>query len=235
MRATRLPTTLAVGAAALLSLLTACGGSAKTSSPNRTPAPLTAEKGQALATAAVLTGADMPGFTPKKQTHDASDVASENRITSCLGRGTPTYLARDFGTSFTRGRLEVDSSADVAQGSAAARADLAAITGSKAKGCLETEFGSLLSTSGATLTSFSLTPETIVVPGSAAAFAFKIAIAGTAGGQRLNIRGYQVGCLVGQVEIDVDVIDFSGSAAFTLDQAVALLKTVTDRTKAAAT
>jgi hypothetical protein len=232
MRCTRRSTALALAATAVLVLSAGCGGSSKKASSS--PTPLTTAKAQALATAAVLTEADLPGYKAEKQSHDAEDEAFDTRVATCLGLAKPTYLARDFGTAFTKGSLEIDSSADVAPSAAAGLIELQALTGSKAEGCLKAEFTTLIAASGGTVKAFTLTPMTINVPGADAVFGYKLDFAANAGGQALSFTGYDVGSLVGQVEIDVTVIDSSGSSSFGLDQAVALLSKVTDRTKAAA-
>jgi hypothetical protein len=232
MRCTRRSTALALASTAVLLLTAGCGGSSKKASPS--PTPLTTAKAQALATAAVLTEADIPGYQAEKQTHDADDEAFDTRVATCLGLAKPTYLARDFGTAFTKGSLEIDSSADVAPSAAAARTELQALTGSKAEGCLKVEFTTLVAASGGTVKTFTIAPVTISVPGSDAVFGYQMDFAANAGGQALSFSGYDVGSLVGQVEIDLTVIDSSGSSSFTLDQAVALLQKATDRTKAAA-
>jgi hypothetical protein len=233
MRETRRTTGSAVLAAAVLALTAACGddGGAKATA---TPTPLTAAQATTLAAAAVLTAADLPGYTAEKQTHDADDDAMDARLATCLGYAKPTYLARDFGTAFSKGSIEIDSSADVAPSVAVAKEELAALTSSKAEGCLKAEFEDLVASSGGTVTSFEMTPVTIDVPGADDAFGFSLRFAATAGGQRIAFSGYEVGSLVGPVEIDVSVIDSSGGSTFSLDAAVALLRKVTDRTKAAA-
>ena len=241
MRETRRTTALALTAVAVLAMTAACNGSKKhttTPSPSQSPTPtavpVTAAQARALANAGVLTPADMPGYTAKRQTHDASDDASDARIQTCLGIAKPTYLARNFGTAFSKGPLEVDSSADVAPTADAAKAELAALTGDKAQPCLKTEFRSLIAAQGGTVTSLSLDPVTVTVPGADAAFGYRIAITATGGGQTLQFTGFDIGALAGSAELDITAIDTSGSTAFTLDDGVALLKKVTDRAKAAA-
>ena len=233
MREPRRTTGLAVAAVALLAMTAGCSDDGKKKATS-TPSPLTSAQAQALASAAVLTEADMPGYSAEKQTHDADDDAMDARVATCLGLAKPAYVARDFGTGFTKGDLEIDSSADVAPSAAVAKTELAALTGSKAEGCLRTEFESLVSSSGGRVTSFEITPVTIDVPGADGSFGYKMEFSATAGGQRIAFSGYDVGSLVGPVEIDISVIDSSGGSGFSLDAAVALLKTVTDRAKAAA-
>ena len=233
MRESRTKAGCALVAIAALALSAGCSGSTKKGAAP-SPTPLTVAKAQALADAAVLTDADMTGYTSEKQTHDASDDASDARIATCLGITKPTYLARNFGTAFTKGAIEVDSSADVASTAEAARSELTAMTGPKAEACIKTEFTSLIAGEGGTVSSFSLTPVTIDVPGSDGAFGYRMAIKATGGGQTLEFNGFDIGALVGPAEIDVTMIDSSGASGFTLDQGVALLKTVSDRAKAAA-
>lgn len=229
----------AVAVIAVLLLTVGCGSDDKkdassTPTPTATPTPLTAAQAQVLAKAAVLTEADMPGYKAEKETHDTDDQATEERVATCLGLPKPTYVARDFGTTFSKGDVEVESSADVAPTAAAARTELEALTGEKAEGCLKTEFEQLVGVSGGAVTKFELTPVDITVNGADDAFGFKLEFAASAAGQTLAFTGYDVGALVGQVEIDVSVFDSSGSGGFTVEQATALLQKVTDRTRAAA-
>jgi hypothetical protein len=233
MRSTHRQAALAVVATALLVLTAACSSDSKKSS-GPTPTPLSTPQAQALASAAVLTAADMPGYKAEPETHDADDQASEDRVVTCLGLGKPSYLARNFGTSFSKGTLEVQSSADVAHSAAQARTELAALTGSKAEGCLKAEFAQLVSGSGGSITKFELTPIEVSVNGADDTFGYKLEFSASAAGQTLTFSGFDLGALVGQVEVDIQVFDSSGTPGLTTDQAEALLQKVTDRTKAAA-
>lgn len=198
-----------------------------------TPVVLTLAKAKILAAAAVLTEADLPGYTAEAQTHDASDDAIDAKMDTCLGVPASTYLTRNFGTAFTKDMLEVDSSADVATSAADAKKQLADRTSSKVPACLKSQLAAALSSSGFTVTSLSAQPVSVTIPGSDGAFAYTMVVAGTVQGSTVELRGFVSGALVGQVEVGVSVIAPSPTT-FTLEQTTALLTKATERTKAAA-
>ena len=223
----RLALVLTVCAAAAL---TACGGG----SSKKTPAavPLTEAKAKTVAAAGILTAADLPGYTAADQTHDASNDETDKKLATCLGVPAETYLTRNFGKSFTKGQLEIDSSVDVATSAASARTQLTALTSSKAPDCLKSTLTELLATSGLTVTSFTATPTSVRVSGADATFGYKLAFAGAGKGQQISFSGYEVGSLVGQVQVAVSVLA-SSAGTFSFDDTVALLTTATGRVKAA--
>jgi hypothetical protein len=180
----------------------------------------------------VLTDADLPGYTTKAQTHEASNDELDAKMATCLGVTAPTYLTRNFGTAFSKGELEIDSSADVATSTADAKKQLADMTSSKAPGCLKSQLTAALASSGLTVTSFSAQHASVTIPGSDAAFIYTMALTGTVQGRNIELRGFNAGSLVGQVEVGLSV--FAPSATtFTLEQTTALLTKATERTKAA--
>jgi hypothetical protein len=211
---------------------TSTGGPASTTLPAPAAASLSAAKAKVLAAAAVLTGADLPGYTAKAQTHDTSDDALDAKMAGCLGVTAPVYLTRNFGTAFSRGDLEVDSSADVATSEAAAKRELATMTASRTPGCLRSQLGASLAGLGLTVTSISAKPTSVTIPGSDAAFVYTMLVAGTVQGAKVEIRGYSAGTLVGQVEVGLSVFAPPGTA-FTLEQVKTLLTKATARTIAA--
>gem|GEM_PF-3374907 len=221
--------------------LTGCGGNSSQPSTTSTtasakaavtPVALTLEKAKILAAAAVLTEADLPGYTTKAQTHDASNDVLDAKMATCLGVTASTYLTRNFGTAFSKGELEIDSSADVATTVAEAKKQLAEMTNSKAPACLKSQLTAVLASSGFTVTSFSAQHASVTIPGSDVAFMYTMALTGTVQGRNIELRGFNAGSLVGQVEVGVSV--FAPSAtSFTLEQMTALLTKATERTKAA--
>jgi hypothetical protein len=191
----------------------ACGGSSSTPSGSKattipsmtSSAVLTPQRAQALAAAAILKSSDMPGYVAKSATHSASDAQAEQVAQRCLGVPSPHYLARNFGMAFTKGDTEVDSSADVASSAAEARSQLRALTGSKAPNCLKTTLAGALASSGGTIRTFSATPVPVSITGADASFGYQFRVVADFGGHSVNLAGYEVGTLVGQVEIDVQV------------------------------
>lgn len=222
----RLPLVLALTATVALA---GCAGS---STAKKAKPALTAEKAKVVAAAGVLTDADLPGYTSEAQTHDASDDASDKALATCLGIPVGTFLARDFGKAFHKGTLEVDSSVDIATSAKDAQAQLAAISGGKGVGCLKTLLGGLIGSSGATVTSIELTPVSPAVQGADGSFGYQIAVALTAAGQTVTIKGFELGALVGQVEIDITDIA-TGGEPLGLEDSVALLNKVVARVTAA--
>jgi len=168
-----------------------------------TPVALTLEKAKILAAAAVLTEADLPGYTTKAQTHDASSDVLDAKMATCLGVTASTYLTRNFGTVFSKGDLEIDSSADVATSIAEAKKQLAEMTNSKAPACLKSQLTAVLASSGFTVTSFSAQHAPVKIPGSDVAFMYTMALTGTVQGRNIELRGFNAGSLVGQVEVGV--------------------------------
>lgn len=221
--------------------LTGCGSSQSTTSTTSsaataapTPVALTLTKAKVLAAAAVLTDADLPGYATNAQTHKASNDELDAKMATCLGVTAPTYLTRNFGTAFSKGDLEIDSSADVATSTADAMNQLAGMTSSKAPDCLKSQLTAALASSGFTITSFSAQHPSVTIPGSDAAFIYMIALTGTVQGRNVELGGFNAGSLVGQVEVGLSV--FAPSATtFTLEQTTALLTKATERTKAAST
>ncbi|MCW2544403.1 MAG: hypothetical protein JWM40_1955, partial [Frankiales bacterium] len=151
---------------------------------------------------------------------------------TCLGVASPPYLASDPGRSFTKGDLEVDSSADVAATLADGKAELAAYTGPKSTQCFKAQLVKVFAAEGASVTSFVHTPVTLTVPGADAVFGYELSVDATGGGQTLQLRGFDLGTLVGQVEVSVSVFG-TPQVGLTLDEAQALLVKATARAKAA--
>jgi hypothetical protein len=193
---------------------------------------LTLAKAKTLAAAAVLTGADLPGYATQAQTHSASNDVLDANMATCLGVTVSTYLTRNYGTAFSKGELEIDSSADVATSTADAKKQLAQMRSSRAPACLKSQLTTLLASSGVTVTSFSARPASVTIAGSDAAFAYTMAMAATMQGSNIELRGFDAGSLVGQVEVGVSVFA-SSATTFTLEQTTALLTKATARTRAA--
>jgi hypothetical protein len=150
-----------------------------------------------------------------------------------MGLPTPAhYLARNFGTAFTKGTEEADSSADVATSAAVARQDMQALTGPKAAPCFKQQIGPALSADGLTVKSFSAQLVAVHVAGADASFGYNYAIDATASGHPVQIRGFEIGALVGQVEIDLTVIG-TPPLSISLAQGQRLAATSVSRLKAA--
>ena len=227
----RLPT-VAV-ALCVTAALTACGGSdKKTSTPSPTPVALTAAKAKVLTAAGVLSKADLPGYEAEAQEHDAETDSTDAKLATCLGIAAPTYLARDFGTAFTKGELEIDSSADAAATLDAAKARISAFKTPKAEACVKGVLTAELASSDLTVTKFTTELVPVTVTGSDDSYLYKLTFAGTTSGQTIEFSGFQAAARVGQVEADLSIIA-SAENGFTQEQAVELLAKAVGRIKAA--
>jgi hypothetical protein len=206
-------------------------GSSSSPSPSPHATALTAAQGKALAAAAILRKSDLPGFAAKTQTEDATDVADERKDRACIGLPPADYLTRNFGTAFTLGNLEIDSSADVTRTTAEAQQELHALTSSKAADCVKASLRSGIESEGGTVHSLTLTADQVHVAGSDATFAYHFAAVASGGGQTLRLSGYEVGSLVGTVEIDISTFA-TGSTTFSLQDTTALATKATNRVRA---
>lgn len=213
--------------------LTACGGEDKPSTkPSPTPVALTAAQAKVLTAAGVLTEADMPGYDAAPQKADPENDALEVKLASCLGIAAPTYLARDLGKAYTKGELEIDSSADAFTTLDAAKARTAAFKSAKGEACVKQVLTEELASNNLTVTTFTSELVPVTVPGSDDAFLYKLTFSGTSGGQAIEFSGFEAAARVGQVEAELSVIA-SAANSFTQEQTVELLSKAAGRIKAA--
>lgn len=206
-----------------------------TASGTRSPAAtseLTKAEAKRLATAGVLTKADLAGYDAEVQTQDPDDDAAEKKGNKCLGLDQPTYRARNLGTAFTKGDLEIDSSADVAESESAAREEIRAWQSKKAVACVKDQFTDMLAGSGAAITEFTLEQIDVTVKGADDTFGFRMAITVGGPGGSATLNGFLIGALVGPVEISVSSLE-TESSAFTLKDVSALAAIAAGRVKKA--
>ena len=231
----------AVGVLAATVALSGCSGSSSAGkqaggsgspTPSATATTLSLDKAKALAAAAVLTSADLPGYTSKPQTHDASDDATEKQVEACIGLTEPHYVTRNIGMAYSKGTDEIDSSADVVESTAVAQQQLHGLLSSKAPTCFIRTLKTALGSSGITFVSGSAKRVPLTVAGSDGAFGFRLAVVAKAQGRTINITGYETGSLVGQVEIDVTLISV-GPSSVTLADVTALATKATARVRSA--
>jgi hypothetical protein len=226
------PAAVAVALLALVGCGSSGGDGAKPSS-SPTPKALTAADAKTVAAAGVLTAADMPGYTAEAQDpDDADDTATDAAFRTCIGSPARDYLYSDPGRSFTKGDLEVDSSVDVARTAEIAKAELDAYAGPKTEACAKAEFTKLFAGEGGTLTSYKQTPVTVTVPGSDGTFGVQFTLVLSGGGESTTLQGYELGALVGQVEVALSVFG-TPEETLTVEQAQALLVKAAGRVKAA--
>jgi hypothetical protein len=210
------------------------GGSKASSSPSPTPTVLSAAEAKTVAAAGVLSAADMPGYTAKAAEEDDPDAKAADAVfRTCIGLPTEDYLGSDLGREFNKGDLDVNSSVDVARTAEIAKAELDAYNGTRSEECAKAEFTKLFQAHGATVTSFKLTPVAVTVPGSDEAFGQEISMDLSNGGQTAQLRGLDLGALVGQVEVKITVLG-TPTESLPLADAQALLVKATGRVKAAA-
>jgi hypothetical protein len=192
---------------------------------------LTKAEAKRLAAAAILTKADLPGYTAKAG-EDSEDEAADKKIYGCLGVAKPKYLTRDWGRAFTKGDLEIDSSADVVESVSAAEKEIHAFKNPAATACVKDQFTGLFAGTGAQVTKLTVDPVKPTVAGADDAFGFRLSITLSGPGGTAEMTGLIIGTLVGPVEISVASFQ-TGSDSFTLKKAEALAAISTRRVKAA--
>jgi hypothetical protein len=223
------------GAIPLMLVPAACGGPTAapgTHSPAASSAPLTAAAARTIAEAAILTQNDLPGSFASPITRDASADAADEKLETCLGLAPASYLTRNYGKSFSQRTVEFESSADVRDTVAAARSRFSALNGPDGTRCMKATLSTSLTILGAAVASASLTPVSLHVPGSDASFGFRFSVTATVQGKTGKLTGFELGSLVGQVEIHVGVVTFGGQPVG-LDRAAQLLSTATTRVRSA--
>jgi hypothetical protein len=205
----------------------ASGGSAG----QHTQAAITTAKAKKLAKAGALTTKDLPGFDAAPQPADPKDAANERAVYKCLGAKVPTYAARNLGTAFTSGPLEVDSSADVISTVAAAKADLKAFTSDRAADCFKKALTRSFRQQGAVVSSVAVTPISVKVSGADAVIAYRYTAKATVQGQQLKLVGHELDILVGQTEISISPGVYNAPAP-SVSTTVGLAKRLAKRVRA---
>lgn len=223
----------AVAVCALL-LIAGCGGGSSpkvTASPAPSPTPLTAAQAKTLAAAGILTAADLPGY--EVAPGEGESEADAKKLAACLGITHTPYLAVDNGRTFTKGDLEISSSVDVATSAVEAKAELAGYDSAKGVTCGKQQIAAFFTEEGLTVKTLNITRTPISVPGADGSFAYTLDVSATSPGGTIAARqGYQLGSLVGQVEIGLSVFS-QGAPAVSLTEATALLVKAVERVKAA--
>jgi hypothetical protein len=208
-------------------------GNAAGTTDARGRAAITTTTAKKLAKAGGLTKRDMPGLAAAAQTHDSTDVAAERAFYKCLGAKVPSYLARNYGTSFTADPLEVDSSADVFRTAAAAKADLKLATANPTRTarCLKQQGTAVFKQQGATVHSFTVTPITVKISGVDALFAYRFVAKLTIQGQDVKLVGHEIDAVIGYTEISLSPSVYNASAPAT-STTITLVKRLAKRVRA---
>ncbi len=208
---------LLVGALALGGLA-ACGSEKKsttTPAPKASPteAPLTSAQAKTIATASLLTSADLPGYkaTPSDNTPDPDEDKAEAELEKCVGVESPDYLADESSDDFNKGEfptsVEVSSEVQVVKTAAEGKADLQAFLSTKALGCFETFVGTALKAaegSGVTVTKTDVERFDVAKPAEASdAFGLRVTGGLKGGGKTFTLSIEIVGALVGRAELSV--------------------------------
>jgi hypothetical protein len=201
---------------------------APSAEPSDDAMPLTKAQAKRLAAAAILRKADLPGYTA---TQAEPDDGSGDELLACLETKEPTYLVHNFGTGYTKGGLEIDSSADVAKSVSAARKEMAAYTSDKALRCVKGFMMKTFADTGAKVSNDTTERVDPKIPGADGAFGFRVAVTLSGPGGTTDLTMLVLGALVGQVEIALSSVE-TNSSDFTLENADALLATSVRRVRA---
>jgi hypothetical protein len=202
-----------------------------TAAPRVAAAPLTPARAQELATAAILVDGDVPGYTATRQTLHP-DAGTSAALKRCLGVPPETYLWSDAGTSFTKGNVQIDSTVDVARSVAAAQTEITAQRGPQGGGCDEDNLKQALYDSGAAVESTSSRLLPVSVEGADDSFVYELSGTSMLVGRKVAFHGFEIGALIGQVEIGLTVAQ-TGSSSYPVADALALVKKAVDRVRAA--
>jgi hypothetical protein len=157
----------------------------------------------AIATAGVLTRADLPGFTTKAHgDHDGSDDTAIDACTPAWAVNEK-YTAQHHSPTFTLGRTEIDSSVDVVENAEQGRADLSALT--KAQSCLkralETDFSGTFE--GATLSDQHISSSSARLATGVHAVVFDFGVTVSSNGIAIRVNTYVILALAGTAEISI--------------------------------
>ena len=203
----RLPAVVRGLPAVVLALLVSgCAGSDAPESPaaSAAPTPLTEERAAAVASASLLTEADLPGYTGAERVSD--DTAATAALERCLGReaAATRVLAEAKSQEISKGgdadAVQVQSETQVVKDAATAAADLAVLQGPEGARCLEDLFDAQIGTPGAS------TSEPLQVstpPGAQGAFGHALTITVTDGKRKATFPVEVVGAVAGSAEVQV--------------------------------
>jgi hypothetical protein len=206
---------------------TASGSPTASPSPSASGSPepaISPAHARRLATAAVLLDSDLPGFNAHPQ---PAAAATDRAFYNCVGITYPVYLRRAYGTAFTKGRLEIDSSADVVASAAQAADQAKALNTARAATCYNDGLKASLEEKGSNITDVTTTLVPVSVPGAADAFAYHVIIKRTGFNGAGGLDIYTVLARVGQTQITIT--DNMTDTPASLDEAAKLAAIVAGR------
>lgn len=188
----------AVGCA--LALLLASPASASASDGSKT---VSADKAKMLAKAGVLTKKDLAGYEQERLTATKQDDKAEAALYKCLGVPAPAFTARNRGFSYASPAepMDIETLADVANSTKAAKRYFRAVKSAKAPGCLEEQLAAFAERNGSQAHGVKIVAKKITVRGvdGAIAFRYRATFEGQFGS--LKITYCQILMRVGQTEI----------------------------------
>lgn len=186
-------------------------GIATTEAPAADPtAAPTSSTAALLATAGVLSAAELPGFEGDPVGRDDSAEQDEMALYQCLQATRPAHVHRDTGMVWAKDSQEILSSADVLPSAAVAQSDLAAAKAGQAN-CFGTYFVTLYGDADGNPT---VTAEQVpvTVKDADGAFAVRVTLTDNLPDDPLNVTGFMVGAYVDTVRIDVVSVAFNSTA-----------------------
>lgn len=170
---------------------------------------LTRAKAAKLAKAAVLTPKDFPGFRVERDRVEPGHAEDDAAFYACVKAPMPTYRAQNPGFTFSRGALDIGTSAYVVSTGRAARADMKVAAGSRTLRCLQRAMLSTVEEQGAKA-KVSVRRVPVKVDGADAVVGFRYDVRGSFSGDPVQLRGYSVAALVGQTQFSVDAVRYDG-------------------------
>jgi hypothetical protein len=193
-------------AAAFGSALALAAGCSSTPSPAPAPAPeppIARSRALALAKAGTLVAADLPGWKPAKPAPaTAADRAAERDFWTCMGRPPRTYAATQ-GTEFTKGRVTLTTSVDVAPTLRRADDDMADWRNPAHVGCLEQQVAATAGLPRGVTVSVTGKPVPVRVAGAEGTFGYVISITARLGARTATLTVVELGARVGHAEVRI--------------------------------
>lgn len=220
-------------------LLSGCGGDDEeaaglqvggTPSPSSRSVDTSSADPAKLATAGVLTSADLSGWSREAQTNDAATSALERAVKDCLKLPATPYVERNEGFTYKKGGVEVSSDADVAATTAQAVAEVAALGSAAGPRCYRDALAEILPPGS----EVDVGLEKATVAGADGAVAYQLSASFSADGTPVLITGYELVALVDRVMIWLDSSEETKTPTYSLAKLVEHAEKLVKRVKAAA-
>lgn len=199
-------TTIAPSAAVAADSASPVAGPSSTGEPRLSPDAL-----RKLAAAGLLQKTDLPGWSASPIQHNAGDDPFEQDLYRCLGVPAQRFLARNYGTAFTKDKSEIDTSVDIVESAAMAHDTAQAARGAKGPECFGSEIAATSKNDGAALKGLTVAPVVASIPGADEVFAFHITAKILNTGGPVDI--YILDASVGRTELTVSEVIPGGTVS----------------------